>query len=311
VRSGAYPVTLPEEVKSELYIRMSPSGVLPNANLCRRFLASHILDPFMPAFGRMRFLEEMPVRYMAYQCIVPWNLFDRRVGCADNWVGLISELRSGMRWLVIILLSSFVFACGESPKAVEEHQKKEREALRQQEHERRVQILNELKTAHNADDTWNEGVVTWTADIQERLIRKDGRPIAGFAKLRDVEKWNDGYQVFLYSAESTHVGAGLQLVLKCNKPDNPSQQMPGGLFLSRFPEYAFVARVHTVKRHEVTDMAVSGGEEGRGEPSLDFRIRFIAEGECLGLRVVEKKLEESEPNVPPKRKRSKIWGRDY
>jgi hypothetical protein len=178
----------------------------------------------------------------------------------------------------------YLSAC--TVESLEEKQAKEEQARKAhlaEEAAKRNQIIAELKTSHNADDTWDKGSIAWTAELQDRLIRPDGRPIAGIARLRDVEKWDEQYRIYLVQDEVEE--PGVEFRLRCFRPEGKVREP-----ISRFtrniayesPEYAFVAKIRTVRRNDVLDVRVHGGEEGGS--SLDVRTQFVAEGECVALK---------------------------
>lgn len=199
---------------------------------------------------------------------------------------------------VSICLVMTVTGCGESYKERSKH-----EALIRQERERRdkakrVQIISELRETFNADDKWNQNSVLWTIDIQDRLIRSDGRPIVGIAKLRDVERLEDSYIIYLVPPERGFVGSPstsnfdfpLEFVLRCTRP--PARPKDTSALSSShsfsewfrslyYPEYAFVATVHRVRKQDVPVVEVLSEDT-----VLDKRDKWIADGECLELQEI-------------------------
>ncbi len=188
--------------------------------------------------------------------------------------------------------------CGESHK-----EKTRRETLTRKERQRhkqaqRAQIISELREAFNADDKWNQDSFLWTVDIQDRIIRSDGRPIVGIAKLRDVERLKDSYIVYLVPRRGI-ADFPLEFALKFTRrparPKDTSDVLSSHFFgewlrsLS-YPEYAFVAKVRRVRKQDVPIVEV----ESEGT-TLDRRPKWIAEGEGLALREIlyEKTAVES------------------
>jgi hypothetical protein len=101
----------------------------------------------------------------------------------------------------------------EQRRAREEATRKE-EARQDDEHRQRV--IAELAGPRNADVSWSEKPFSVTADVQDRLIRRDKRPIAGIAELVDVERAGAGYLLhFIYGGLSPSV----ELVLRATQRD--------------------------------------------------------------------------------------------
>jgi hypothetical protein len=190
-------------------------------------------------------------------------------------------------FLILVLLNAYQTACKfetyEEKRAKED---KEYQARLAKEEAKRSEAIAELKTTYNSDDTWDKGSVAWTADLQDRLVRPDGRPIVGIARLRDVEKWDKQYRVYLVQEYSEE--PGVEFRLKCFRPelhgDPPisSRLMQNNRFASfAYPEYVFAARIHSVKRNDILTVE---GEDSERATYFDTRPQFVAEGECLALK---------------------------
>jgi hypothetical protein len=158
-----------------------------------------------------------------------------------------------------------------------------REAAKRAEHqaketERRRAILDEIKSSHNADDSWTSARPSWTVDVQELLIRSDRRPIAGIARLSDVRREREQILLILRPGELDLDRMRIEFSLACGQPPRPPS-LPDVLYGEtlnswEWPEYAFVARIRVVRRH---DLPGRDGDTHRG---------WLAEGECLALRQI-------------------------
>jgi hypothetical protein len=187
---------------------------------------------------------------------------------------------------IVILLSGSLTGCGESPRERLKHEAAAREQQQRRKDDERAQIVVEMQTAYNASDAWTTGSFQWTADLQDTLIPLDGRPIVGTGKLADVERRDDSYIVHLVPRGSQ--GPPVEFVLRCVRPDRRVPSSPASRYLSEwvrsrtYPEYAFVAKIQRVKRQDHPIVEV------RSDTSqLDWRLRWVAEGECLVLRELD------------------------
>lgn len=178
-------------------------------------------------------------------------------------------------------------ACGES----HEEKSKREESVRKEQgriEAQRAQIIAELRATFNADDGWDKGTIAWTVELQDRLIRSDGRPIIAVARLRDVEKSGETFLVDLIPNSSFDFPA-VGFVLKCPRPNIKAGAVPG-LFRSSnsfYPQVIFVAKIHKLRKYE--GVSVEMDELGHAVSLLDRRLQWIAEGECLALRELSQK----------------------
>ncbi len=183
-------------------------------------------------------------------------------------------------------ISSSMLACclviagyrGESFEARQRREAAKRAELQAKETERRRAILDEIKSPHNADDSWTSARPSWTVDVQELLIRSDRRPIAGIARLSDVRREREQVWLILRPGELDLDRIRIEFSLACEQPPRPPS-LPDVLFGESlnswdWPEYAFVARITAVRRH---DLPGRDGDAHRG---------WLAEGECLALRLI-------------------------
>jgi hypothetical protein len=182
--------------------------------------------------------------------------------------------RAGLaRALLPVLLVGAVAACGESADKRRTEERSQRMAVARQNEEKIQGFVSELASPYGADLTWNVKAFIWTADVRERLIRPDKRPIAGVAKFVDIER--DGAAYRLHLRHGDFLNPSLDLLLKTTRREVPPSgdwslvsEEAGSLLGSA---YVFVASIDRVRRDDVQ----RGGETHR---------RWIAEGECLDIR---------------------------
>lgn len=150
----------------------------------------------------------------------------------------------------------------------------------QVEKERKItEEVQALCSKHNAVRDWGESrLFPYTIDVQDALIRTDGRPVLFFARVTDVTKKADKYSVHF---EASFVPT-IHLFLDCTS-DQIKQLM---LQRKDWPEfYAVIATVSEVNRikFEITTSLYS--EEIFLE-SVPFGLDFICKGKCLDLLFV-------------------------
>jgi len=192
------------------------------------------------------------------------------------------------------IISSVLAGClviagcrGESFEAGQHREAAKRAELQAKETERRRAILDEIKSSHNADDSWTSARPSWTVDVQELLIRSDRRPIAGIARLSDVRRDREQILLILRPGELDVDSIRIEFSLAGGRPPRPPA-LPDALSGETlnswdWPEYAFVARITAVRRHDVP------GRDG------DMHRGWLAEGECLALRQIPEALVPRKP----------------
>jgi hypothetical protein len=159
-----------------------------------------------------------------------------------------------------------------------EQKTREQEQIAQDKAERKA-IIDALKEAQNADDTWDQGLrlSTWTADLQERMV---GKPIVSSGILVDVSLGQDGKH-YLHLIKSGVIGPRFDFFLSCSKPDPPAQ-------VRNPPEYFFVAKVQSVRkdaRYTTSELMTGFSDEGP---------RFTIRGECLEMRLNEERVRREQ-----------------
>lgn len=190
--------------------------------------------------------------------------------------------------LILIALQS---GCkGESYEEKETKRKETQQAKEAQ----RTKLLDNFSKAYNADTTWQEslkGKGLWTMTVQDALIRSDGRPIAGFAGLLDVERRGSKYVLHLSPSKlSFSFFHDLIFTLECALPDLKAASgsefnldLLTGMVLNA--DYMFAARINNVRRAVFKLDAHATGEED-ADVEVKTGTRFIASGECLGVKYI-------------------------
>jgi hypothetical protein len=188
-------------------------------------------------------------------------------------------IESSIGWILVI--SIFVQACdSESTKERTAREQKARAEEQAQNKDKRNEIINALKTAHNADDTWDQGIglSTWTVALQERIVRK---PIVSSGILFDVSLGGDGKH-YLHLIKLGAFEPRFDFFLSCSKPETlPTQTR-------NLPEYFFVAKVQSIRkdgRYRIIEYTDVFSEEGP---------LFTIRGECLEMRLNEERVRREQ-----------------
>jgi hypothetical protein len=144
--------------------------------------------------------------------------------------------------------------------------------------------IAELSRKYGADAEWQKGfenperLFFYTIELQQALIRKDGRPAIVVATVDDVVGQSDGRYVL-----HAHLTAGLDrevhLELRCGAPELRT-------LLERTPdileEFAIVARVREIRKPLLQAVAQSRDEMvNTPEVILEPSRVLLAIGECL------------------------------
>lgn len=194
---------------------------------------------------------------------------------------MFTRFGSSINWPIVLMLlvmisSIYISLTGNDQES--KHKQEIAEQKRHAEEERRAQLLAKLRSEFNADDTWSKSVVVLTADLQERLILKDGRPIIGIGRLYDVERHGDSFLLRFVKGIVDLPSPPIEFVLSCTLPIEtftpikkvtPKEWYELEITQIELPEYAFVAKIEQVRRHDSTDSP-----------------RWIADGRCLAIREV-------------------------
>jgi len=186
------------------------------------------------------------------------------------------------RTAAIVGLACLILGCGESPARRQAREQAEKpihlDGAREVEDERVERAVAELGAPYKADMTWSTLPFLWTADLQDRLVRRDKLPIAGVAKFLDISRDGDAYLLHLRHADWPV--ALLDLVLKTARREAPVggrsglAEIGGEKFAGLVEaDYVFVARVIRVRRQDVV------------RDGVVYR-RWIAEGDCVDLRAL-------------------------
>ncbi len=180
--------------------------------------------------------------------------------------------------VLVAFLAVTLIGCGESSTEKQRAEKQDaerRERANRSEQQQRA-IVAELAAPHKAIIT-DRRSFAWTADVQEALMPRDGRPVAGIASLSDVERDQKSHSVrLLYGDFFT---TSIVLMLRC---DRPVETTGSGLFTGdkmlrmTGPRYAFVAKIDSVKAQRGLVPAERGADVARAG--------WVAEGKCLALR---------------------------
>ena len=111
----------------------------------------------------------------------------------------------------------------------------------------------------------SSGLGLYTADLEAKLVRTDGRPILFYGRLLDIETGSEGYVVRFKSRP--RLLAEVDFSLACGS------EQAAELLKHRadsFSVYAVIARIGDVRVDE-------------GHPKEEFEKVFLATGRCVGV----------------------------
>jgi len=164
--------------------------------------------------------------------------------------------------------------------------------------EKKVQIeqnISGMVARHNAVIGWEEifnveDIVTgqvYTLQVEDALVRKDGRPILLFGSVSDIVRRNNEYFVHFKKGVLDFSIPDIYFALKLN-----AEQIKKiiGQKTEIFDRYAIVATITSVQRPKFDVKAYSqNGEDGKSEYT-EIAVEpcniFIAKGRCLDLLFV-------------------------
>lgn len=169
-----------------------------------------------------------------------------------------------------------------------QHSKAEEE---KEEVEKKIQIeqtISNMVARHNAVTDWNKNFYegdtllrhTYTVQVEDALIRNDGRPVLLFGSVDDVIRQGNKYYVHFQNV--LYQGPDIHFVLEC---DSEQVKKIMGHMAGLFNQYAVVALIQSLQRpkFEVTAFSHSGEDAEVVVESSDI---FIARGRCLDLLFV-------------------------
>jgi hypothetical protein len=186
---------------------------------------------------------------------------------------------------VMLILGVLLVGCtGETDQEKEVKREQARKAAAAERDVQRARAIAEFSKTYNADVTWQrslKGKQLVTLELQNALIRQDGRPIAAAVTLLDVERDGDRYKFYLGVPDLQRALAHEHLVfeLSCSPPSIKfnfhEPFIPPDLEAGN---YLFAAHVKSVKS--------AFHWKSRSESFADLEKQFIASGECIGLKYI-------------------------
>ena len=195
-----------------------------------------------------------------------------------------------IRWIpvvIIVVIVGAVVAWFMFQKSVEPRNETQRTQALDAEKQQQKKLVSDMAQKWNAVEytgSWPEerklGHEVFTIDIEDCLIRPDGRPSLFIGTVEDVQRRGDKYVVHIDCWR-----AGIDCLLECDA-------VQVGKFRSKtdvgFYEFAVVAKIISVKRpfFQVTATTESGDadtESGDAEIVVDSPKTFVATGVCLDL----------------------------
>jgi len=175
----------------------------------------------------------------------------------------------------------------------------QKEKVKTEKHLQSEKSVADMVAKHNAVTDWKQNLnkkgrgffadSVYTIEIEEALIRTDGRPILFFSQIEDIGKKSDKYIVYFANLFGFMSSVNVHFILDCT----PEQFEKIMLHPRLFENHAVIAQVSEVKKvklklanypekHAVTDYDVAKIDKVVLEPSNVF----IAKGCCLELQFV-------------------------
>jgi hypothetical protein len=183
-------------------------------------------------------------------------------------------------WIVTFLIvPSLLGACGRQKRTAKDAAHKIAA---------RSKVIAELASSYRADVTWRKPFEdysrlrrTYTYELQEALIRPDGRPVVLVGPIDDIIRLDDG-QYEVRSHELLGLGPQIYFQLACTKDQV-------GAFLSKAPklldEYAFVAKVSRLSAPRLSAAAERDATDD--VPSTEIVVEpaevVVAVGQCIDI----------------------------
>lgn len=158
---------------------------------------------------------------------------------------------------------------------------------------RLTELINGFAKKYDGDRTWQEGLkgkTLSTLQLQQSLIRSDGRPVLVLGNLMDVEKRDGRYGLMFHVPHSSRVQLSEQylvLDLDCFLPDSQANSLKVGEFFYAWqdPAYLVAAQIQSVRQaHQFLE---THSRESDNNSSLDtLKMEFVAKGKCIGLQSI-------------------------
>lgn len=167
--------------------------------------------------------------------------------------------------------------------------KREKEKVETEKKIRIKQAITDMIARHNAVNDWERNLrekfismltKVYSIQVEQALVRKDGRPILLFASVEDVARQDNKY--FGHFHNWFGLGPNIHFVLEC-KPDQIKKVMEQSA--SQFEQYAVVALISSIQRPKFEPGAYSENGEGQ-EITIESSNIFIAKGRCVDLLFV-------------------------
>jgi hypothetical protein len=146
--------------------------------------------------------------------------------------------------------------------------------------------IAQMISKHQAVQHWEGDVKesgrVFAVNVQEAMVRSDGRPILLIERIDDLVKEGDKYYLNFESITYTH---DIYFTLECDaeqannllsQPSSPSD------------EYAIIAHVSSVRKLKF-NISASPQSTEEAEIDLDTSDALTAEGKCLALLKVERR----------------------
>jgi len=157
--------------------------------------------------------------------------------------------------------------------------------------EKKIQIeqtISNMVARHNAVTDWKKNFNEkstllgriYTVQVEDALIRSDGRPVLFFASVDDVTRIGNKYYVHFHNWFD--LSPEIRFVLEC---DSEQVKKIMGQITDFFEQYAVVALISSLQRPKFEVKAYPHSAED-AEVVVEFSDIFIARGRCLDLLFV-------------------------
>lgn len=162
--------------------------------------------------------------------------------------------------------------------------------------EKKIQIeksVSEMIGKYNAVTDWkknlnNENTLLapiYTVQVEDVLIRNDGRPVLFFGFVEDVTRQGDKY--YIYFQFYDFLDPDIRFILEC---DSEQAKKVMSQRVDRFEQYAVVVLISSLQRPKFEVKAYSQSDEYSEDEYSEVVVEssdiFIAKGHCLDLLFV-------------------------
>lgn len=188
-------------------------------------------------------------------------------------------------FLIVLLIIAFWFI---SIGTTEKRSKLKEQKLETEKNIQTKNIVSGMIAKHNAITDWRKGLGreqpislehAYTIEVEDALIKTNGRPILFFGGINDIVSKEDKYLVYFSNWFDSITSADVHFILDCT-PDqvNKIRSQPTELF----ENWAVISQITEVKRIRFDLIAESSSSDEVRVAFAPSNV-FIAKGHCLDL----------------------------